>query len=78
MFILILNLHGPGFNCGKREELEAEEEPPGHTLDSTPGGLEANEFEGDSRGFQRVVRLDIHKNLVFVEAVTFNEGRGVL
>jgi hypothetical protein len=74
MFILIFNLHGPGFNCGKREELEAEEEPLGYTLDSTPGGLEANEFEGDCRGFQRIVRLNIHKKLVFVEAVTFNKG----
>lgn len=78
MFILIFNLHRPGFNSGKREEFEAEEELLGYTFDSSPGGLKANEFEGDSGGFQRVVRLDIHHNLVFLEPVTLDLGGGVL
>jgi hypothetical protein len=77
MLILIFDLHSPRFHCGKREEFKAEEELLGDALDSTPGGLEANELESDGRGLQRVIRLDIHHNLVFLEAVTGDLGGGM-
>lgn len=77
MFILILDLHGSGLDGGKREELEAEEELAGDAFNPAPGGLETDELESYGGSLQRVLRLNIHHNLVFLETVTSDLSGGM-
>ena len=70
MLILIFDLHRPCFDRREGKELKAEEELFGDAVDSAPGGLETDEFKSDGGGLQRVIRLDIQHNLVFLKAVT--------
>lgn len=78
MLILIFNLHRPCFDRREGKELKAEEELFGDAVDSTPGGLETDEFKSDGRGLQRVIHLDIQHNLVFLKAVTGDLGTRML
>ena len=77
MLILIFNLHSSSFDSGERKELKAEEELFRHSVKSTPWSFETYEFESDGRGFQRILSLNIHHDLVLLEAIACDLSRGM-